>query len=963
MIMETNWQRLRSFRDRAGDAGRGRGKRGKPAAAMNRLNILIVDDQPINLQLLRAELEAEGHNVIEASNGTEGLAVLDRQQVDVIISDILMPVMDGYRFCYEVRRSERHRGIPFVVYTSTYLSPSDEKQSLDLGADRYLRKPASVEQIKQTIVDVLATPRRQPTAVIDSTDVLKEYNAGLVTKLEKKNVELSSAMSLLTLQTTALETTADAILITDADGVILWINAAFTSETGYAPDEVIGQTPRILKSGLQDEAFYRRFWETIRGGLTFRGEFINRRKDGTVYYDEHTVTPVSAEDGTITHFVGVMHDITERRQSEEQLREAHAQLRQLLDHSPAVLYALRVEGERIVPRFASENITHLLGFDSADALTYEWWLGHLHDEDRQRASESIAHTLTNGSSCNEYRLRHKDGHYLWVEDRQRLVRDEQGAPAEIAGVWTDITDRKRAEDELHETERRFREMLDNLELISIMLDQEARVVYCNDYFLRMTGWSREEVIGADWFQRFLPPDTAGEMREAFLTLLKDEKQVLHHTNEILTRSGERRLIQWNNSLLYSASGEVIGVASIAEDITDRAQLEKQLFRAQRLESLGTLAGGIAHDLNNVLLPILMGVTLLKRFGPNEASLQAIDNIERSVKRGSELVKQVLLFARGGQTSREPVRLGDVVREIQAIITSTFPKDITLETAIAKDVHAVTGDATQLTQVLLNLCVNARDAMPHGGHILISARNHVMSDTEAVLHGAIVGGAYTVLEVADTGEGMSKEIVDRIFDPFFTTKEVGSGTGLGLSTVQGIVSNHGGFVSVSSTAAEGSTFTVYLPARRPQVEVATLPADTSPPPQGNGELILIVDDDASVLSITQQTLEEFGYRVVTAEGGAQAIGIFSRQHDDIALVLTDMAMPLIDGFALIAALNRIGSDVRVIATTGNPSAAAMTKIARSGVAQILIKPYTADHLLRRIADVLAEPEAGQTGRRR
>jgi len=927
---------------------------------MNPLNILIVDDQPINLKLLRAELEAEGHTVFEATNGQEGLALLDRQQIDVIISDILMPVMDGYRFCNEVRRSEQHHDIPFIVYTSTYLSPSDEKLSLDLGADRYLRKPASVEEITRTIAEVLAASRRQPTAVIDSTDVLKEYNAGLVTKLEKKNIELSSAMNLLSLQSTALETTGDAILITDADGVILWINAAFTSATGYAPDEVIGQTPRILKSGLQDDAFYVRFWETIRSGQTFRGEFINRRKNGSVYFDEHTVTPVVAKDGTITHFVGVMHDITERKRSEEQLRDANSQLRQFLDHSPAVLYALRVEGDRIVPRFASENITRLLGYEAEESLSYEWWLGQLHDDDRERAANSIPQTLTAGSSRNEYRLRHKDGHYLWIEDQQRLVCDDEGRPGEIVGVWTDISDRKHAEDELHETERRFREMLDNLELISIMLDHEANVIYCNDYFLRLTGWSRDEVMGTSWFDRFVSENVV-EMRAAFLALMANGTEVRHYANEIVTRSGERRLLQWNNSLLYSKAGEVIGVASIAEDITERAKLEKQLFRAQRLESLGTLAGGIAHDLNNLLLPILMGVTLLKRFGPNEASMRAIDNIERSVKRGSDLVKQVLLFARGGQTSREPVLVGDIVREVQSIITSTFPKDITLETAVATEVYPVTGDTTQLTQVLLNLCVNSRDAMPRGGQITISARNHLLSDTEAMLHGALAGGAYTVLEVTDAGQGMSKEIIDLIFDPFFTTKEVGSGTGLGLSTVQGIVSNHGGFVTVTSAPGEGSTFTVFLPARRPQAEVAALPAETSISPQGNGELILLVDDDASVLSITQQTLVEFGYQVVTAEDGAQAIGIFSRQHEEIALVLTDMAMPVIDGFALIAALNRIGRDVRVIATTGNPSALVMTKIAKSGVTQILIKPYTADHLLRTIATVLAEPDPTQTGR--
>src|SRR4051794_31161507 len=827
---------------------------------MSSLNILIVDDQPINLRLLRAELESEGHNVFEASNGEEGLAVLDRQQIDVIISDILMPVMDGYRFCHEVRRSTKHRDIPFIVYTSTYLSPSDEKLSLDLGADRYLRKPASLEELVRTIGETLTEPRHQPTTAFESHDVLKEYNAGLVAKLEKKNIELSSAMSLLTLQTTALETAADAMLITDVAGKILWVNPAFTAATGYTAEEAIGQTPRILNSGLQDKAFYRAFWETILGGHTFRGEFINRRKDGTIYYDEHTVTPVRAVDGAVTHFVGVMHDITERRRAEEELRNANEQLREFLDRSPAVLYALRVEGETIIPRFASENITRFLGFNAEEVLSYEWWLGQLHDDDRESAVANVARTLMEGTSRHEYRLRHKDGRYLWVEDSRQLVRAEDGTSAEIVGVWTDITDRKRAEDELHETERRFREMLDNLELISVISDLDGRLTYCNDYFLRLTGWSRAEIIGADFFDTFIAAELRDEVREVYASLMTGVTTLRHHTNEIVTRSGDRRLIQWNNSLIYSVSGEVVGAACIAEDITDRTELEKQLFRAQRLESLGTLAGGIAHDLNNLLLPILMGVTLLKRFGPNAASMQAIDNIERSVKRGSELVKQVLLFARGGQTSREPVWLGDVVREIKAIITSTFPKDITLETAVAKDVHAVTGDATQLTQVLLNLCVNSRDAMPHGGHILISSRNHVLSDTEALLHGAVVGGAYTVLEVADTGEGMSKDIIDRIFDPFFTTKEVGNGTGLGLSTVQGIVSNHGGFVTVSSTPGEGSTFTVYLPARRTPTELAMPQAETSTPPQGHGEVILLVDDDASVLNISQQTLEEFGYEV-------------------------------------------------------------------------------------------------------
>jgi len=918
---------------------------------MSPLTVLIVDDLPINLKLLRAQLEAEGQKVLEAVNGAEALTLLDREKVDVIVSDVLMPVMDGYRLCWEVRRSERHRHLPFVVYTSTYVSPSDEKLSLDLGADRYLRKPSSIDVIMRTIREALAAPRRQPVAVLDSTDVLKEYNAGLVTKLEKKNDELTSAVSQLLLQTTALETAADAMMITDAKGVILWVNQAFVTTTGYTTEEAIGKTPRILKSGKQDEAFYRDFWKTITSGNTWRGEFANRRKDGSLCYDVHTVTPVRDANGSITHFVGVMHDITERKRAEQELLKAHTRLQQLLEHSPAVIYALKVNGETVAPYLVSENIVRLLGFQVIEVMSYGWWHRQLHPNDRELAVSSIGETLTHDVSRTEYRLRHRDGNYLWIEDNRRVIRDSFRQPSELVGVWSDISERKRVQDELRESERRFRDMLDNLELVSVMLDRDARITYCNDYFLRLTGWQREEVMGVDWFERFSPPEKLPELRKVFEALIADRQEILHWTNEILTRSGERKLLQWNNSLVYSPTGDVIGTASIAEDVTDRARMEKQLLRTQRLESLGTLAGGIAHDLNNLLLPILMGVTLLKRFDPDERSMRAIDNIERSVKRGSELVKQVLLFARGSETSRVRVQLTEIVREVEAIARSTFPKDITLEVAITGNLAPLVGDATQLAQVLLNLCVNARDAMPSGGQLVIAAANTEVTDQFAQLYGGTHGGSHVLLEVSDTGQGMPKGIIDRIFDPFFTTKEVGHGTGLGLSTVQGIVTSHHGFISVTSVVGEGSTFSIYFPTSAAQREPIPVEENADGAPRGNGELILVVDDDATVTSITKQTLESFGYEVVTAEDGAQAIGTFSKRQSDIALVLTDMAMPVIDGPALILALTRIDPNVRIIATTGNLSAAYMTKMTKAGVSHILTKPYTADHLLRMLADVL------------
>ncbi|MEA2327958.1 MAG: hypothetical protein QOE68_2917, partial [Thermoanaerobaculia bacterium] len=473
-----------------------------------------------------------------------------------------------------------------------------------------------------------------------------------------------------------------------------------------------------------------------------------------------------------------INDVTERRRAEDQLREAHAQLREFLDHSPAVLYALKIEGERIVPRLVSENVTRLLGYKKEETLSMAWWTEQIHPEDRARAEAGMSEALSRGTSRTEYRVRHKAGSYSWVEDTRRLVRDAQGRPAELVGATLDIDERRRAQDELRESERRFRDMLGNLDLIAMMLDLDRRITYCNDYLVQLSGWRREELLGKDWVETFIPQELSLDLHAAFASLLSDAPQFWHYENEITTRSGKRRLIRWNNSLLRSASGKVIGTASIGEDVTDQKSLEKQMLRAQRLESLGALAGGIAHDMNNMLMPILMGVTLLKRFEPSEQSLKAIENIEQSVMRGRDLVNQVLLFARGTDTARKPVDLNEVVREVAAIITHTFPKDITVEISIPEDLAHVTADSTQLTQVLLNFCVNARDAMLSGGKISISAVKTEISEQYANAHGASAG-PYVVLTVSDTGDGIPSEIIDRIFDPFFTTKEVGKGPGIGL----------------------------------------------------------------------------------------------------------------------------------------------------------------------------------------
>ncbi len=416
------------------------------------MNILVADDSTTNRKLTRVQLEARGHTVVEAIDGVDALRVLEHENVDGIVSDILMPNLDGYGLCSEVRKNERLRHLPLGFQTGAFFSSTDEKLALDVGADRFFRKPLPAGVLIKALEEVAVERKQSPPQPVrfPKTDLLQEYSKRLVDRLEETNSEL-------TLKSTALEAAANAITIIDCRGAILWVNPAFTKLTGYTATEVRGKNPRLLKSGQHDRAFYRDLWETILAGHTWRGELTNRRKDGSIYVGEQTITPVCSADGVITHFVGIMIDITERKRAEEELRATHEQMRQLLTHSPAVMYRLTIDGQTVAPVFVSDNIQRLLGVGVAESTRYEWWLDSLHPDDRDRVLAGLANGLTQGGYSMEYRVRHKDGTYRWIEDDNRVLRGDSGQPKEAVGVWTDITERKRAEEGLRGSEAQLRQ--------------------------------------------------------------------------------------------------------------------------------------------------------------------------------------------------------------------------------------------------------------------------------------------------------------------------------------------------------------------------------------------------------------------------------------------------------------------------------------------------------------------------
>jgi nitrogen-specific signal transduction histidine kinase len=407
-------------------------------------------------------------------------------------------------------------------------------------------------------------------------------------------------------------------------------------------------------------------------------------------------------------------------------------------------------------------------------------------------------------------------------------------------------------------------------------------------------------------------------------------------------------------LLRGATGQPHEVVGAWTDITERKELETHLLRTQRLESVGRLASGIAHDLNNILSPMLMVPPLLREVVKDPVLRNMLDLVETNAQRGSNIIKQLLTFGRGLEGERVPVQLRALVSDMSGIIRETFHKNIITRRETPRDTWLVSGDATQLHQVLMNLCVNARDAMPEGGTLTLKLENQEFDESFARMTPGTKPGRYVCLSVTDTGQGIAPEHLDKIYDPFFTTKELGQGTGLGLSTVLGIVQSHGGFIQVHSQPGRGTQFKVYLPASETAEAQPAGQGDQSLP-QGGGELVLVVDDESSVRQVTRQLLERNGYRVIEAAEGADGITQYVAHQKEVQVVVTDLAMPVMDGPAFIRVLRRMNQQVRVIAMTGYQSKSSLpADLGVPGEAR-LSKPFSGPMLLQTLQRVL-HPEA-------
>lgn len=528
-----------------------------------------------------------------------------------------------------------------------------------------------------------------------------------------------------------------------------------------------------------------------------------------------------------------------------------------------------------------------------------------------------------------------------------FVVPETGESA-VLGVWVDVTNWKAAENQVREQAA----MLDQAhDAIIVRGYYDRKITFWNKGAENLYGWTAAQAAGQDIADLIcVDPNGPDEIRDELLQNDEWRGETSHKT-----RAGKELIINTRASLVRDGDGEPKSVLSINTDITEQKNLEARFLRAQRMESIGTLASGVAHDLNNILAPIMMSAPLLRFPLDDEQRDSLVTSIEAAATRGAEVVRQVLAFGRGLEGEKRPLPIASLVKEMLKIMRETFPKNIEVKSTLAPGLWPVIGDATQLHQVLLNLCVNARDAMPHGGLLQLRASNLQIDANYASMIPDAAPGECVLLEISDSGTGIPPEIIERIFDPFFTTKGIGQGTGLGLSTVLGIVRSHGGFIQVQSRPGQGTTFQIYLPATA-EHEIPPAEAPNEPIPRGNGELILVVDDEPSIRNSARTALETRGYRVLCAADGSEALATFALNAARVNVVLTDLMMPIVDGLTLVRALRAMKPALPIIASTGLGEKNQLAELKTLQVETVLHKPYSASTLLRTIHDAIHAPSA-------
>ncbi|MCG2777425.1 MAG: PAS domain S-box protein [Desulfobacterales bacterium] len=883
--------------------------------------ILVVEDEVIVAKNLTMVVNDIGYEVVgRAVSADEAIKKALELKPDLVLMDIVLKgKKNGIDASKEIKKK---MDIP-IIFLTAYSDIDFIEKAKSIEPYAYLVKPF------------------QPRQLLASIEMALYKN-----QMEKKLRETEEWLY------TTLKSIGDCVIATDSKGNVKFMNAVAEAVTGWKMDEVVGKPVSVVFNIINEETGEPAedpVTKVIREGIVvgLANHTILITKDGTKIPIDDSGAPIRDDKGNLVGVVLVFKDITDRKQAEKALRESEVKYRNLSESLDELIY--RADPETFVTTYVNRAVEGIYGYTVEEWLRDPTlWESTVYPEDKERVFAWFTEAQRKmKSGAIEYRIIRKDKTVRWVVDRTGWEKDQQGNVVSLNGVLSDITERKRAEEHITRLSTAVEQSIDGIAIG----DLKRKLTYVNDAFAQMHGYSREEMIGMK---------IENLHDEAQMDELKSALQQLETKGSWIGEIGHGRKdgtsfpTYMTTALMKDDEGKPAGIMGIVRDITDHKKLEAQLQQAQKMEAIGTLAGGVAHDFNNLLTSILGNAELaLMDLGKDNPLYESLKEIIKAGNSAASLTRQLLAFSRKQILQPVVLNLNTVTADIDKMLRRMIGEDIELKTLLEPDLGNVTSDPGQIEQVLINLAANARDAMPQGGKLTIETANVDLEEDYFVNHGVVaVPGPYVMLAVSDTGCGMDKETQSRIFEPFFTTKEKGKGTGLGLSTVYGIVKQSNGYVWVYSEPGRGTTFKIYL--SRVKGEAVLLKKEKGPTEKLKGsEAVLIVEDDAALRNLAQKTLHLYGYSVLEAENGEEALRVSKEHEGPIHLMITDVVMPKMCGKETAERLQPLYPQMKVIYMSGYTDNA----IAHHGVLEpglnFLEKPFTPQGLVRRVREVLDE----------
>jgi PAS domain S-box-containing protein len=983
--------------------------------------VLIVDDNSTNLYLLEALLRGHGMEVVSAVNGRDALDRARLDPPDLIVTDILMPVMDGYALCRQWKLENALKEIPFIFYTATYTDPKDEDFALGLGADRFILKPQEPDAFMRIIEEVLKekhTARQAPAGPLgEEMEFFRQHNEILFRKLEKKMLDLETAnenlRALEELYRLSFDNVMDVICLIDSGLRITNVSPSVERILGYGPQEFVGQPVSFLEKVLAPESFELALTNI---DLALRG----RRFPATVYrffsregvekFGEISASPVMREGGVIG-IVCVARDITDRRTVDRMLRQRQEMLTRTENIAHIGSWEWNLATDAVT---WSDELYRIFQRDPAAWVpSFAGYAGLMHPDDAVRLRDAVESAIAGGMPYQlELRALRPDGTIRRCLERGYPERGADGKVARLFGSLQDVTDFKLARERIEHLNTVLRAIREVNQLIVRERDRDTLIHEGCRLLVKHRGYASAMIIltdendrpvswaGAGMDAAFgavtalleggrLPPCCAPARSSEGVVPLEAEDGVCSRCPIAATHAGSGamciRLVNNGNALGYFAAVTEEGVKvdleeqglfdEMAGDIAyalhvmqkdrvrerierDHKSLQSQMIQAQKLESVGRLAGGVAHDYNNMLGVIIgyaeLAMDKLALGDPLHADLKEILS---AAKRSSEMTRKLLAFARKQPISPRVLDLNEAVESMLKMLRRLIGENIELAWLPGARLWPVKIDPVQLDQVLANLCVNSRDAIGAGvGRIIIETDNATFDKVYCTGREGFLPGDFALLAVTDNGCGMDKETLDMIFEPFFTTKTMGKGTGLGLATVYGIVKQNDGFIKVYSELGKRTIFKIYLPRHAGEGGKE----ETQGPvllPESRGETVLIVEDEPAIMKMGRMMLEKLGYQVLEAGTPGEAMNLAVKHLGKIHLLFTDMIMPEMDGRQLARRLHTLYPDMRVLFMSGYTAAV----ITRDGVleegVQFIQKPFSIRELAVKVREVLERNTGG------